>query len=209
MIVQEEIRKAIKALYRSGDVVEVRAFDPAGVRRVGRYAVGWDLVRAIEREDQLGRDVYYVLNPTGLAPLQIAAGQEGTKEQDVPRRRHFLLDFDPLRKNKLATEDQFQLALTQATLAKAFLCEAFQISEIGMASSGNGVHLLVPVDLPNDEPSKEFIRRAQRIVATKFNTPQVECECFADAARLVRAYGTLNKKGTETETLKWRRSQVL
>ena len=49
----------------------------------------------------------------------------------------------------------------------------------------------------------------QRIVADKFSTPDVECECFPDANRLVRAYGTVNMKGTETETLKYRKSEIL
>lgn len=205
----EEIRKAIKAIYRAGDIVEVRAFDPVGIRRVGRYPLGWDLVRAIENEDNLGRDVYYVLNPTSLAPLPIAAGQSGVKESDVPRRRHYLLDFDPLRKHKIATDEQHAAAMLQARMARDFMENEWGCDTIIVASSGNGVHLLVPVDLPNDEASKDLIRRCQRAVASRFSTAEVECECFPDAARLVRAYGTLNKKGKETDALKWRRSRLL
>lgn len=207
--IAEEIRKAIKLLYLPGDVVEVRAFAPAGVRCVGRYPVGWELVRAIEREDQLGRDVYYVLNPTNLPPVQIASQQSGTRETDVKRRRHFLLDFDPIRQNKLATAQQHKLAIDQATAAKNFLYAAFPNWQIVQASSGNGCHLLVAVDLPNDAESKDIVHRTQRVVSGLYSTQEVECECFADAARLVRAYGTENKKGTETSENKRRRSCVL
>jgi len=206
--VQEEIRKGIKALYRTGDVVEVRAFHPAGPPSVGRYTVGWELVRAIEKADKEGNDVYYCLNPTSLPPIPLATGQSGTKEGDVPRRRHFLLDFDPIRTHKIASDAQHAAALKQATLARDFM-EAKWAVRPTMASSGNGVHLLVPVSLPNDEPSKEIIRRAQRVIATKFNTDAVECECFPDAARITRAYATLNKKSKETAELKWRRSGLL
>ena len=205
---QEEIRKGVKALFRSGDIVEVRAFHPAGFRSVGRYPVGWDLVRAIEKADLDGNNVYYLLNPTGLAPLPIGAGQSGTKEGDVPRRRHFLLDWDPIRTNKISTDEQHQAALDQAVRAREFL-----VSEgwtgIVTASSGNGVHLLVPVDLVNTEASKELVRRTQRTIASKFNNDKVECECFCDAARITRAYGTLNRKSRETTELKWRRSGLL
>lgn len=38
--VTEEIRKGIKALFKTGDVVEIRAFDPAGVWRVGGEGAG-------------------------------------------------------------------------------------------------------------------------------------------------------------------------
>lgn len=206
--VTEEIRRAVKALYRTGETVEVRAFAPDGTRRVGRYTVGWNLVKAIEKENSLGRDTYYVLNSTGLAPIPIASGQQGSGEKHILWRRHFLLDFDPIRENKLATDKQYEAALAQATKARDFIRQEIGVMPL-MASSGNGVHLLVPVDMPNDEASKDAIKKFQRIVAHKFNTSEVECECFADSARLVRAYGTKNFKGTETESLKWRTSGLL
>jgi hypothetical protein len=208
MTPSDKIRAALKAIYHTGDTVEIRAFHPAGFRSVGRYPLGWDLARAIEKADNEGYDVYYVLNPTSLPPTPLAAGQSGSKEMDIPRRRHYLLDLDPIRQNKIATAEQFQLSLLQARMARDFMENEWGVQPIA-ASSGNGVHLLVPIDLPNDEPSKDLIRRCQRAVAERFSTAEVECECFPDAARLVRAYGTLNKKGTETEDLKWRRSGLL
>jgi len=143
-----------------------------------------------------------------LPPIPIASGQTGTRETDVPWRRHFLLDFDPIREHKIATDEQHRSALEQASQAYSFM-KTEGCSDIVTASSGNGVHLLVQVDLPNDGPSKDLIRRIQRVVSKRFSTQQVEVECFPDAARLVRAYGTKNKKGTETNELKWRRSRIL
>jgi hypothetical protein len=206
---QDDIRAGLKEIYRPGDVIEVRAFHPVGYREVGRFELGWKLVKAVERANVNGADVYYVLNPTSLKPQPMTPGSTGTKETDVARRRHFLLDFDPIRDYKIATEAQFQAARLQATKARDFIEHCSGVRAV-MASSGNGVHLLVPMcELPNDDITKEAIRRAQRSVAAKFNTPEVECECFPDAARLVRAYGSLNKKGRETETLKWRKSGLL
>ena len=51
MSMSEDIRAAIKAIYRPGDMVEVRAFGPGGIRRVGRYEYGWPLSNAIEAEN--------------------------------------------------------------------------------------------------------------------------------------------------------------
>lgn len=206
----EAIRTAIKTLYRTTDIVEIRALDKFGIRRVGRYPVGWDLVRALAKEDELGRDCYFVLNPTSLPPLPIGVEQGGTKETDVPRRRWFLLDFDPVRgkEEKLATDRQHDSALRAARSARDFLHEEGW-DGIVFADSGNGGHLLTPIDLPNTPEIRESIRRAQRATAERYSTEHVACECFPDAARLVRAYGTLNKKGDETETLKYRRSQIL
>lgn len=204
----EEIKKGIKALFQPDEVVEIRAFDKFGIRRVGRYPVGWDLVNALAREDVQGRDCYIVLNATSLAPLSIGVDQRGTREADVPRRRHFLLDFDPIRDHKIATDKQHESAKERAREARYFLT-AEGWDGIIAASSGNGVHLLVPIDLPNNDVAKQLVMTVQRAIADRFNTREVEVECFPDANRLVRAYGTLNKKGDEDASLKWRRSGVV
>jgi hypothetical protein len=200
-----EIRKGLKAIYKPGDIVEVRAFGADGSKHVGRFPLGWDLAHAIEAEDNAGRDVYYCLNPTGLAPMPMTDGAIATKNEDVPRRKHFLLDFDPVRKHKIATDEQHAAAELASRHARKFL----ERPDIIHASSGNGVHLLVPIDCPNDEPSKAQIKKVQMIVSKKFSNPDVTVDIFPDAARLVRAYGTLNKKGIQNETLKWRRSGLL
>lgn len=208
MTPSEEIRKAVKLLFQPGDTIEVRAFGANGSKRVGRFPLGWDLVRTIETENDAGRDTYYVLNPTSLAPVPMTDNGNGTKETDVPRRRWFLLDIDPLRPHKISTDAEYQSALVIAEKISAMFQEELNIRPV-LASSGNGVHVLTPIDLPNDEASKRAIKIFQKTVSQRFSTPQATVECFADAARLVRAYYTLNRKGLETDTLKWRRSGIL
>ena len=207
---RSQVRAAIKALYRKGDTIEVRAWDKDHHIYTGRYKYGTKLVEIIELFDAEGCDVYTVLNPVGtkLGLRDMSVGGLCTWEQDVPWRRSFLLDFDPKRSSKIATEEQFQAALAAAKAAKAWL-EGMGWTGIVLASSGNGAHLDIPCDLPNDMASKEMVRKVQRVVSGKFSTPAVEAECFPDANRLVRAYGTVNKKGEETETLKHRLSGVL
>src|SRR5271155_821582 len=208
MPMTDDIRAALKALFRPGDTIEVRAFGPGGIRRVGRYKLGWDLTRAIEQENALC-DVYFCLNPTTLPELPMTDGAQGTREGDVKERRHFLLDFDPIRPYKIATDEEFAAAKLQAELARAIIqAHMGGLSPI-MASSGNGVHLLVPINMPNTPEVKERIKAYQKVIAKHFSTDKVVCECFPDAARITRAYGTFNKKAPETATLKWRRSGLL
>ena len=206
---ESPVRTAIKALYRKGDIIEVRAWDKDTIY-TGRYKYGTKLVRMIEFFDAEGCDVYTVLNPVGekLGLRDMGEGGRCTWEQGVPWRRWFLLDFDPRRKHKIATDEQFRAALVAAKDAKEWL-EASGWRGIVLASSGNGAHLDIPCGLPNDAPSKEMVRRVQRVVSGKFSSQQVEVECFPDANRLVRAYGTTNKKGDETASLKHRPSAIL
>jgi hypothetical protein len=192
-----EIRKALDLLFRAGDVVEVRALHPPDIPAVGRIPYGHGLQHVLETYDQLGDyDLYYVLNPVSLAPSLMKEFNFGAKKNDIPWRRWFLLDADPVRASKIATQEQFDAAREVISKAKAWL-ESRGWSDIVAASSGNGCHLVVPCDLPNDQESERLVRTVQHAVSKKFSDESVVIECFPDADRLVRAYGTLNRKGAE------------
>ena len=205
----EPIKTGITALFKRDDIIEVRAWDKQHNVYTGRYTRSKRLMEHIKLWNE-DCDVYYVLNPVGdkHGLRDLSRGGLCTWEQDVPWRRFFLLDFDPKREGKIASDEQSYKALNCALDAKEWL-QSFGFKGIVLANSGNGCHLLVPCGLPNDSEGKEIVRKVQRIVSNKFSTADVECECFPDANRLVRAYGTVNRKGSETETLKHRTSEIL
>lgn len=198
-----KITSAVKILYKPNDIIEVRAWDKQHNVFTGRYKYSVNLIRIIKMFDDEGCDVYYVLNPVGdaMGLRVMAKGGLCTEEGNIPHRRSFLLDFDPVRTDPIATDKQFATTFKVASEAKAWLESEYGWYGITLASSGNGCHLDVPCDLPNDVPSKELVRKAQRAISKKFTTAEVEVECFPDANRLVRAYGTSNKKGTDNELL--------
>jgi hypothetical protein len=206
-----EIRGALDLLYRPGDVVEVRALHPELVPVVGRIPYGDGLQHVLETYDKLGDyDLYYVLNPVSLAASPMKEFNVGAKKHDVPWRRWFLLDADPVRNFKIATQEEFTAALLAMSKAKAWL-ESRGWSGIVTASSGNGCHLIVPCELPNDQESERLVKATQRVVSQKFSSERVIIECFSDADRITRAYGTLNRKGKESSAhgLVHRRSGVI
>lgn len=192
-----QIRKALDLLFRPGDVVEVRALHPPDVPAVGRIPYGDGLQHVLETYDELGDyDLYYVLNPVSLAPSLMKEFNFGAKKHDVTWRRWFLLDADPVRTCKIASQEQFDAAREAMSKAKAWL-ESRGWSQIVAASSGNGCHLVVPCDLPNDAESEQLVKTVQHAVSRQFSTDRVVIECFPDADRITRAYGTLNRKGVE------------
>jgi hypothetical protein len=192
-----EIRKALDLLFHPGDVVEIRALNPRDVPIVGRIPYGDGLQHVLETYDQLGEyDLYYVLNPVSLPASLMKEFNFGAKKHDIPWRRFFLLDADPVRTSKIATQEQFDAALEAISRAKAWL-DSRCWSNIVAASSGNGCHLVVPCDLPNDGESEHLVKTVQHAVSKQFSNDRVVIECFPDADRLVRAYGTLNRKGAE------------
>jgi hypothetical protein len=113
-----------------------------------------------------------------------------------------------LKRHKIATEAEFEAALLRIRAAKAWL-ESYGWVGITLASSGNGAHDLVPCYLPNDADAKQLIRVVQLACQLKFGTAEGKIECFDDADRNVRAYGTLNMKGEETAERKHRRSGII
>ncbi len=192
-----EIRKALDLLFRPGDVVEVRALHPPDVPVVGRIPYGDGLEHVLETYDRLGDyDLYYVLNPVSLPASVMREFNFGAKKHDIPRRRWFLLDGDPVRASKIASQEQFDAAREAISNAKAWL-DSRGWCNIVAASSGNGCHLVVPCDLPNDTESERLIKTVQHAVSKQFSNERAVIECFPDADRITRAYGTLNRKGEE------------
>jgi hypothetical protein len=178
-------------------MVEVRALHRELPPIVGRIPYGDGLQHVLETYDELGDyDLYYVLNPVSLPPSQLKEFNFGAKKHDIPWRRWFLLDADPVRTHKIATQEQFEAARKAMSKAKDWL-ESRGWSTLVAACSGNGCHLIVPCDLPNDEESERLVKTVQHAVSRQFSTDHVVIECFPDSDRITRAYGTLNRKGVE------------
>jgi len=191
------VRKAIRAMFQRGDIIEIRAWDKRGNKYVGRYPYGWGLIEAVDLIDDGHHDIYVVSNPTKLEPVALRRFMFGTKEGDVKHWRRFLLDVDPVTVAKdIANDDELAHALEVARNAAAWL-GSYGCEGIVIAGSGNGIHLLVPCDLPVSPESKQIVRRVQRAVSDRFSDERCKIECFNDADRLVRMYGTVNCKGRE------------
>jgi hypothetical protein len=78
------------------------------------------------------------------------------------------------------------------------------------ADSGNGAHLLYAIDLPNDPPSADLLRRCLYALAFQFSDEEAEVDCTTfNAARICKVYGTLSCKGDDTPDRPHRLSRVL
>ena len=133
-----------------------------------------------------------------------------TSTNDVARRRLILLDFDPDHpKDTNTTDEEHEAALALAREGIVWLREQGCTSLV-LADSGNGAHILLPVDLLNDDDSTRLVKRILEAVALKFDTVQVHVDtCVHDASRLTRLYGATNCKGPHTAERPRRRPQIL
>lgn len=191
-------------------VHEVRALRPSGVA-VG-YFDSFDLATAaVEREADY-RAIYFSLNPVdpakvpALNPPTLKPSANTAADADVSRRVRLMLDFDPIRPaNCSATDSEKATAVDQAEAARRFLSSRGWPSPM-VADSGNGVHLLYRIDLPNDAASTALVRGVLNGLKERF--PLLDSGNF-NASRICKFYGSWSRKGPHTDDRPHRRSVIL
>ncbi len=211
-----------RLLAEPGQVVELRALD---VRRGGgrpHVEAGFfdsdhllEMARTALQVTPLARGVYFTLNP--LNPDLLArrcnrigwAGEgELAKDKDVLRRRWLLVDADPVRDPLISATDQEKDAAHRTILDVREFLRGRSWPDPLLADSGNGYHLLYPIDLPAD--GGELIERLLRALAQRFDSEQVKIDqTVFNPARICKLPGTLARKGDSTPTRPHRRAKLL
>ncbi|MAG37625.1 MAG: hypothetical protein CL878_15430 [Dehalococcoidia bacterium] len=161
--------------------------------------------------------IYATVNPVNPALLARAANRtvryakHTTTDGDIIRRCWLLLDLDPKRPAGIsATEKEHGAALALAWQVRDWLCNDCGWPHCTVADSGNGAHLLVPIDLPNDGQSTTLIRRCLEAVDLRFTNDQVQVDLTThSAAQLCKVYGTLAAKGDSTDDRPHRVAKLL
>jgi hypothetical protein len=71
-----------------------------------------------------------------------------------------------------------------------------------LADSGNGYHLYIPVDLPNDKASGALVDQFLKALDAKYSNDAVHVDLTTDnASRISKVYGTTARKGESVEGL--------
>lgn len=212
------IEQALNALYPAG-VIELRGIYTKGRKRVdaGYFDTEHrkDLVREACRMNQRGASVYVTLN--ALDPQLLARcsnrvqeyAQATATDANIVRRQWLLIDVDPQRpKDTSATDEQLQLAEIKATAVREFLT-ARGWPEAALALSGNGVHLLYRIDLPNTDATRDLLKSCLEALALRFNDEHVKVDrSVFNAARIVKLHGTIANKGDNVPIAPWRCSRL-
>ncbi|KFB74371.1 MAG: hypothetical protein AW09_000341 [Candidatus Accumulibacter phosphatis] len=168
------------------------------------------------RLNRTGAAVYVILNPIDPQLLarycnrvEIGASSTTTDAQ-ITRRLWLLLDFDPTRPTDTSATDA---QLGSAKAAARACWQALQAEgwpDPLATESGNGTHLLYPLDLPNDNESRDLIKGTLAGLAARFDTDQVKLDqSVFNAGRITKLYGTVATKGDHTPLAPWRLSRLV
>lgn len=216
----EAILRALRVLTAPGQVVEVRAITDDGIASgyfddpalLAGSVVVLDSVPAIQ-------GIYVTLNDMNPALLSRRANRvkqrlgkkdATTTDPDILQRRWFPIDIDPTRPSGVSSTDaEHQAAIETAEKIASHLAGLGWPAPV-IADSGNGAHLLYRIDLPNDDHSRDLVKRSLEVLATLFDDPTVTIDTANhNAARIWKLYGTMSRKGDHTPDRPHRRSRLL
>lgn len=213
--INQEVLKTIK-LIAEGEFVEVRMLNVPSGGTVSGYFNDYDkLEKAIRRYD--GRiNIFFTLNPLidGVETRSINKlkkyAKQTTSDNEISCRKWILIDLDSKRPAGIsATDEEVRFSEMKSKEVKAYLSE-IGFSEPIYAFSGNGYHLLLPVEMPNDDDSRKIVKAFLEMLAKRFTDEHVEVDKTTyNSARITKLYGTMACKGENTESRPHRRSYVI
>jgi hypothetical protein len=226
--VQDEIELTLRTLFQPTDVFEIRALISPYKTVVGYFQYEKiDTVFGLMNKAVVGASgVYVVLNEIDPALLarapnrfQTCMGKESlaTSDRDVRRRRWLPLDFDPIRVAGISSSDAEKAAAKQRAIdCGSYLKNRGWPAPI-FADSGNGYHLLFPIDLevdrsanPTNEPGKVLVERVLKSLSLLFSDGAVKLDTsLFNASRIIKLYGTIARKGADIPERPHRRSHLI
>jgi hypothetical protein len=209
------LRRALAFFMEGDSIVELRVPKSDDGPRAGLFDDLDEIAEAAADISGKAPGVYVTLNPvkqpsTGRVKNALAKTSSAVRDTDIDRRRLLLLDFDPVRpSDSPSTDEEHEAAIATARSCQDFLANMGWPQAV-MADSGNGAHDLYRINLPNDRESYTLIRRCLLAVSLWFSTTKVKLDTGnGNASRLTRLYGTMNRKGDQTDDRPYRRSRLL
>lgn len=198
------IRRYLNLLMEPGEVYELRAPGTSKRTACGYFDDPGALARDAARLSGQAPGVNVTLNPAKADLLARSANRisnhaiPATSDSDIVWRRRVLFDFDAVRSSGIsATREEHEAALDRARQCCEWLIDhGVKRESMVLADSGNGGHVLLAVDLPNDEEGKRLVNRCLKTAALFLDDERVHVDqTTGNAGRIAKVYGTLAAKG--------------
>ena len=212
----QSVLQALNELIPEGSVIEVRILGTNLGTLSGYFNDPRKLVEAISPHDGK-HNIFFTIN--GVNPVLIARSanrltpyaKQTTADSDIVGRRWLLIDIDPQRPTGVsASQNEKDAARVLTDEVMKFLCQDCGWSQPVLADSGNGMHLLFPVNLPNDSSSRDLFRNVLQALDFLFSNDRAKIDLTTfNAARITKLYGTMAVKGDHTADRPHRRSSIL
>lgn len=216
MIDKTELRKWWDLFVGDGNFTEVRILGK--FQYSGYFKDFENLCKQLEPYTEMDDEqIYFVLNKIDESCYArpqcekfVKSVKVSTSDSDIISRRFIMVDCDAIRKSSVnSSEAEYQFAIQKTRDIFRFLRESGFPDPI-VCASGNGGHLQIPVDLPNDEGTTEILKRFYQYLGQRFTDEHVDIDQKVfNLARLCKTYSTLAKKGANLPDRPWRQSKIL
>ncbi|KAF5058343.1 hypothetical protein DSECCO2_347500 [anaerobic digester metagenome] len=209
------IRQILHRLKRANELTEVRILNTSqGV--ISGYFDNFDQLEKQVKQYDDQYNIYVTINPVNDALKTRSYNvlntytKQATTDSDIDWIVSLLIDFDPIRPAGLsATNAEKAEAEELMKKVKAYLLEE-GFPQPFEADSGNGYHLILPVDLENTPENVQMLKKFLEALHFRFSTKTAEVDRTTyNPARITKLYGTMACKGYNTEERPHRRSELL
>ena len=207
------ILKDLLLLHDPEDIVEIRSIDPkptiSGYFRADSPNIQGQIARFPNRT------FYQTLNcvnpgcySRGQYETLIPYPKETTSDNDIIGYNWILVDADPIRPSGVsATDSEKENA---RTIAREVFCHLRKLGfcEPIIADSGNGYHLLykIKAELSSKDTISDFLKVLDMWFSS--DTVLIDTAVF-NPARITKLYGTIARKGANTQDRPYRFSRIL
>lgn len=216
---RSDIVKTYEVFHKPGDVVEVRVPKAGKNGTISGYFNNVDsFADAVMQLDGFKYPgVYFTINkvtPDLLARyancLQHWAQNTTTDKDGIICRRWLPIDLDPVRPAGISsTDEEYNLAIELGLeIRNDLIAKGWSNDSFVFASSGNGAHLMVRIELPYD-PEDRLVEQCLKALNHAYSTEKVKVDTTVfNASRIIKIYGTTTCKGSNTENRPHRNAQL-
>lgn len=220
-------RQAMRLLCPEGQVFEIRGLhcsSPSYRRDHTRSGYFDDHAKAAaecriltEPKGWSAGGVYITINPVKPDCLarranrtdELPKGESGGNS-DILCRRFLMIDLDPVRISGVSSTDAEKEAAADVADSVHLHLGGLGFMPPIAIDSGNGVHLLYRIDLPNDHESDALVKGVLLYVSSRFTSSTVSIDTQVyNAARMTKVPGTWARKGDHTQDRPHRRASFI
>ena len=222
------IRQGLSVLNKDGRLMEIRTVKGkeiySMVTKSADQVVTW--LRWMEKEDPAkrkkdmleGRNIYVTVNtlsetcyslPQHEKMMKIGSG-EGVTDPDIIRLDSLVVDFDPIRRSHISASDsEKEKAYILAKKVFAYLRSRGWADPL-IADSGNGYHFRYRIALENTPENVKLIENVLKSLSLLFSNSDVDIDTGVfNPSRILKLYGTLAQKGSNTTDRPHRMSKII
>lgn len=227
----EAIYRGLRLFVNPGSIVELRCLQVNGSENyAGWYEGSEEGLRAMAAQavkyNNICRSVHFTPNPLKSTPNNAPLNEfkrrstgQTADDSIIESRKWLLIDSDPFRvspdgeildSSMPVTDAESDAAYRVIESVRAVLEVSFGFGGAIVASSGNGWHLCYPIDLPNDDTSKQMHKDFLKGLHKRYSTSQAEIDVRNyNASRIWKVYHTKARKGVEEGLRRHRLSGIV